>query len=235
MGISNLKRQLRELSDPAKADGLKRFFKTGPGQYGAGDRFLGVVAPDLRKLAKAYLDIPPDMVPNLLRSQIHEDRMAALMIWTYQFDRADETDRAKIFSLYSGHTQWINNWDLVDNSAPSIVGRYLFDKEKAYLYTLAESVVLWERRIAMVATQYFIRQDHFEDTLAIARILVDDDQDLIHKAVGWMLREVGKRNQILMEKFLLAHYDHLPRTTLRYAIEKLPENRRRDYLKGSVS
>ena len=235
MDISKLKRQLRELADPARAEGLKRFFKTGPGQYSAGDRFLGIVAADLRTLAKAYLDIPPDDVPNLLMSQIHEERMTALMIWTYQFDRADETVRGKIFSLYSGHAQWINNWDLVDNSAPYIAGRFLFDKEKDYLYTLAESVDLWERRIAMVATQYFIRQDHFEDTLAIARILLDDSQDLIHKAVGWMLREVGKRNQVLMEKFLLAHYDHLPRTTLRYAIEKLPENRRRDFLKGSVS
>jgi 3-methyladenine DNA glycosylase AlkD len=238
MRVSEIKRQLRSLADPEKAQGLQRFFKTGPGQYGEGDRFLGIQVPKLRRVAKANMSLAPDRVVKLLMSAIHEERMTALLIWTYEFTRSvrpDDVACDRIFQLYMAHTAWINNWDLVDVSAPSIVGGYLFEKAKAPLYTLAESDNLWERRIAMVATLAFIRRDWFEETLAIAELLLLDRHDLIHKATGWMLREVGKRDQGVMEGFLIRHYQQMPRTMLRYAIERLPEKRRQDYLKGRVT
>jgi 3-methyladenine DNA glycosylase AlkD len=232
MSLREIKQQLRSLADPEKAQILQRFFKTGPGQYGEGDRFLGVKVPELRGVAKSHVVLAPDKVVKLLKSAIHEERMTALLIWTYQFDRADAAGRRAIFELYMAHTDWINNWDLVDVTAPQIVGAYLMDGDRSPLYTLAGSQDLWERRIAMVATLTFIRSNQFDDTLAIAGRLLKDDHDLIHKATGWMLREVGKRDQKAMEGFLLKHYHMMPRTMLRYAIEKLPEKRRQDYLKG---
>lgn len=234
MSAGAIKSQLRSLADPEKAQILQRFFKTGPGQYGEGDRFLGIQVPNLRRVAKAHVGLPPDKVAELLKSPIHEERMTALLIWAYQFDRVDAAGRSEIYRLYMAHTAWINNWDLVDVTAPQIVGDYLMDKDKAPLYTLAGSDNLWERRIAMVATLAFIRRDRHEDTLAIAELLLTDPHDLIHKATGWMLREVGKRDQAVMERFLLNHFRKMPRTMLRYAIERLPEKRRQDYLKGRV-
>lgn len=232
MSVTEIKRQLRSLADPEKAQGLQRFFKTGPGQYGEGDRFLGIKVPKLREVAKVQVGLPPDRVAKLLMSAVHEERMTALLIWTYQFARSDDAVRSEIFRIYLAHTNWINNWDLVDVSAPPITGVFLLDQDKKPLYTLAGSDNLWERRIAMVATLTFIRHHRFEDTLAIARLLLKDDHDLIHKAAGWMLREVGKRDQKAMEGFLLKYYQEMPRTMLRYAIERLPEKRRMDYLKG---
>jgi 3-methyladenine DNA glycosylase AlkD len=220
------------MADPEKAQILQRFFKTGPGQYGEGDRFLGIKVPELRRVAKSHMALAPDKVVKLLMSAIHEERMTALLIWTYQFARADDGGRREIFRLYLAHTARVNNWDLVDVSAPQIVGGFLMEKDKAPIYTLAGSKDLWERRIAMVATLAFIRRDRFDDTLAIAELLLKDQHDLIHKAAGWMLREVGKRDQAAMEQFLLIHYQMMPRTMLRYAIEKLSEKRRQDYLKG---
>jgi len=232
MSLKEIKGQLHSLADPEKAKILQRFFKTGPGQYGEGDRFLGIKVPELRKVAKAHLGLAPEKVARLLVSAIHEERMTALLIWTYQFDRADDAGRSEIFRLYMANTTLINNWDLVDVTAPRIVGGFLMGKDKAPLYTLAGSDNLWERRIAMVATLAFINRDWFEDTLAIAELLLTDPHDLIHKATGWMLREVGKRDRAVLERFLLIHYRGMPRTMLRYAIEKLPEKRRQDYLKG---
>lgn len=234
MPVTEIKQQLRSMADPEKAQILQRFFKTGPGQYGQGDRFLGIKVPKLREVAKARVGLAPARVARLLMSAVHEERMTALLIWTYQFARADSAVRSDIFRIYMAHTEWINNWDLVDVSAPPIVGNFLLDQDKTPLYTLAGSDNLWERRIAMVATLTFIRRHRFEDTLAIARLLLKDDHDLIHKAAGWMLREVGKRDQGMMEGFLLNHYQQMPRTMLRYAIERLPEKRRQDYLKGRV-
>jgi len=232
MSVPEIRRQLRSMADPEKAQDLQRFFKTGHGQYGEGDRFLGIKIPNLRQVAKARVGLSPDRVAKLLMSAVHEERMTALLIWTYQFDRPDDAARSEIFRIYMAHTNWINNWDLVDVSAPPIVGISLLDQDKKPLYILAGSDNLWERRIAMVATLTFIRHHRFEDTLAIARLLLKDDHDLIHKAAGWMLREVGKRDQEVMEGFLLNHYQQMPRTMLRYAIERLPEKRRQDYLKG---
>lgn len=238
MSIVAIQQELRAMADPQKAVVLRQFFKTGPGQYGQGDRFLGIKIPDLRRLAKSHTTMAPLKVAKLLASTIHEQRMTALLIWNYQFDSAARTSdgfvQDAIYRLYLENTRWINNWDLVDVSAPHIPGAFLMDKDRSSLYELAGSASLWDRRIAIVATHHFIRHRQFEDTLAIAHRLLPDKEDLIHKAVGWMLREVGNRDQSVMEGFLVKHYRKMPRTMLRYAIEKLPEPRRRDYLKGQA-
>lgn len=234
VGINQLKKQIKELADPDQAAQLQRFFKTGPGGYGEGDRFLGLRMPQLRKLVKGHLEMPLMDVEKLLRSHIHEHRMAALLMLTYRYPKADMDGQVEIYRFYLDNTAWINNWDLVDVTVPHIVGAHLMTRSRKVLYQLAKSKNLWERRISIVATAYFIRQDQFEDTLNIAALLLDDDHDLIHKAVGWMLREVGKRDEKVMEDFLLPRYQSMPRTMLRYAIEKLPEPRRRAYLKGTL-
>lgn len=222
------------MADPDQAVQLQRFFKTGPGQYGEGDKFLGLRMPQLRQVVKQYLDMSLADVAKLLHTPIHEQRMAALLILTYQFPKAKPQAQKAIYHFYLDNTAWINNWDLVDVTVTHIVGAYLLERNRKKLYILAKSKSLWERRIAMVATAYFIKHNQFEDTLNIADQLLADPHDLIHKAVGWMLREVGKRDLAVMEDFLLPRYQRMPRTMLRYAIEKLPESRRQAYLKGRL-
>jgi len=226
--------RLQQLGDQQVAASSRWFFKTGPGQYGEGDLFLGIRVPQLRSLATEYQHLGTDDVLDLLRSSFHEERLLSLLILMRQFERADEATRKQIHQAYLAHTEFINNWDLVDVSAPRIVGAYLAERSRKRLYQLAKSRSLWERRIAIVATAHFIRQGEFTDTLAIAVLLLHDREDLIHKAVGWMLREVGKRSLVELENFLREHCRTMPRTMLRYAIEKLPEASRQRYLKGQV-
>lgn len=230
--VNLLKQQLNALADPEQAVQLQRFFKTGPGEYGEGDRFLGLRMPQLRRLVKGYLDLGLADVGTLLHTPIHEQRMAALLILTYQFPKATPSQQREIYDFYLDNTRWINNWDLVDVTVTHVVGAYLLTRSRKPLHGLAKSASLWERRIAMVATLCFIKHHQFEETLKIADQLLSDQHDLIHKAVGWMVREVGKRDLAVMEAFLLPRYSRMPRTMLRYAIEKLPEPRRQAYLKG---
>ena len=231
--LEDLRKDLNLYASPQKAEVLKRFFKTGKGQYGEGDIFLGVQVPDLRKIVRKYANIPLDNTLNLLRSKIHEERLIALLIMVEKTKWADEAGKETLFKKYLENTQYINNWDLVDLSADKIVGSYLFEKPKDILYSLAVSENLWERRIAILATFDFIKKVFYEDTLKLAKILLNDRHDLIHKAVGWMLREIGKRcSQEVLEQFLLANYKQMPRTMLRYAIERLPEDLRQQYLNG---
>jgi 3-methyladenine DNA glycosylase AlkD len=234
MLLNQLKQQLKSLADPDQALQLQRYFKTGPGQYGEGDRFIGIRMPQLRRLVTGYLDMALADVAALLHTPIHEQRMAALLILSYQFATANEAKQTQIYNFYLDNTRWINNWDLVDVTVIPIVGAYLLTRSRKPLYGLAKSNVLWERRMAIVATHCFIKKEQFEDTLALADLLLSDGHDLIHKAVGWMVREVGKRDVAVMEAFLLARYLQMPRTMLRYAIEKLPEPRRQAYLKGRL-
>lgn len=228
--ISTLKR----LGDRATAAQTARYFKTGEGEYGHGDRFLGVRMPELRRRVAEFQGLSIPAIKRLLRSEFHEVRQFALLILVRQFERGDEQARQRIFDLYLANTRHINNWDLVDISAPYIVGPWLARRDKAVLYELATSSSLWERRIAMLATFYFIRNEKYRDTLRLAARLRDDPEDLIHKAVGWMLREVGNRDRAALEGFLGRHYRNMPRTMLRYAIEKFPQGRRRAYLQGEV-
>ena len=232
--IYNIRKDLQKLADPEKAKVLKRFFKTDPGQYGEGDIFQGINVPELRKAAKKYgnQDIPLQEVRMLLCSPIHEERFLALLILIEMFRCADNKEKINnITTFYLNNLRWVNNWDLVDLSAPSILGAFLMQKEhnKSILYKLARSANVWERRIAIVATLCFIRNNQFNDTLKIAEILLRDDHDLIHKAAGWMLREVGKRDICAEEIFLNKHSRIMPNTMLRYAIERLPENKRQAY------
>jgi len=223
--------ELRLLSDPEKAKTLLRFFKTGPGEYGEGDRFLGVVAPSVRKVVKSHRDAEEREVLKLLRSEYHEERLTALLILVGQYQRGDGRRRKSIYDLYLANTRYVNNWDLVDLTAPHIVGAHLFGKRPSVLSRLARSSSLWERRIAILATFYFIRQGESEETLRIAEILLHDSHDLIHKAVGWMLREVGKCCSIEAEcRFLDAFAAEMPRTMLRYSIERFPEHLKLRYM-----
>lgn len=230
--LAILRAQLRALASPETALILQRFFKTGPGEYGAGDVFLGIKVPPLRALAKQHRDTDLAGIAALLDSRYHEERLFALLLLMQFFQAADDDGQQAAFDLYLGHTRHINNWDLVDVSAPHIVGRHLEQRPRAILNTLARSPLLWERRIAIVATFHFIRRNDFADTLRIARILLCDKHDLIHKAVGWMLREVGKRDVSTLETFLQTHDDGMPRTTLRYAIEHFEPPLRKRYLQG---
>lgn len=210
------------------------FFKTGPGQYGEGDRFLGVVVPDSRKVMKEFRDAPLTEVKRLLASPWHEDRFLALLILVDQYERGDEAHRHKVFSLYLKSTRRINNWDLVDVTAHKIVGAQLDDRPRDLLYQLARSRDLWERRISIISTFRFIRRNDLKDSLRLAELLLDDEHDLMHKAVGWVLREVGKKDLGALEGFLKKHHAAMPRTALRYAIERFPEEKRKKYLKGQI-
>lgn len=232
--LAEIQSQLLNLSNSDDARFLQRYFKTGPGQYGEGDLFRGIRVPVLRKLSKAHRDIPLDTLQKLLCSEYHEDRLLALLILVHKFAKADEAGRSRMYALYLDHASFINNWDLVDASAEHIVGAYLRDKDRAPLYQLARAGGIWERRIAMMATFHFIKLGEFDDTLGIAGILLADTEDLIHKAAGWMLREVGKRDMQAEESFLRVHCRRMPRTMLRYAIERFPEEKRQRYLKGVV-
>jgi 3-methyladenine DNA glycosylase AlkD len=234
MLVQNIQRKLQELESRKKAKVLQRFFKTGPGEYGEGDVFIGVKVPELRKLAKEYQKITVKEVKQLLRSAIHEERLLALFILVRKYSKGNEAEKKRIYELYLKNTQFINSWDLVDSSAHHIIGAFLVDKSKEPLYSLAKSMNLWERRISIISTFYFIKHDKYTETLKISEILLTDEQDLIHKAVGWMLREIGKRHMPTEEKFLRKHYKRMPRTMLRYAIEKFPEDKRQRYLKGKI-
>lgn len=230
--MQQMRKRLRSFASPVKAALLRGFFKTGPGQYGAGDRFLGVMVPQTRIVMKEFRDAPLAEVRKLLRSPWHEERLCALLILVDTFERGDDALRKKVFDLYLGNTRYINNWDLVDLTAPKIVGPALTDGSRRLLYSLVRSKSLWERRIAIIATAHFIRQGDFADTLALSERLLDDDHDLMHKAVGWMLREVGKKDVGVLEGFLRKHHRAMPRTALRYAIERFPEGKRKKYLNG---
>jgi len=234
MTAQQIQKRLRQFSSREKAKVLQRFFKTGPGEYGEGDVFLGVMVPDIRRVSREFQDAPLDEITTLLASPFHEERLLSLLMLVQAHARGDHALQRKIYSLYLKNTKHINNWDLVDLSAPNIVGAYLLDKSRTPLYTFARSKNLWKRRIAILATLRFIKQNDFDDTLRISKILLRDDHDLLHKAVGWMLREVGKRSFPAEEKFLIQHYRKMPRTMLRYAIERFPEGKRRRYLEGKV-
>jgi len=235
MTIKNIRKKLQQLGSKEKVNVLQRFFKTGPGEYGEGDVFIGVRVPDLRKLVKEYQDITIKEVMQFLRSSIHEERMFALLILVSKYSKGNETVKKRIYDLYLQNTEFINSWDLVDGSAQYIVGAFLMDKSKKPIYRLAKSKNLWERRIAILSTFYFIKHDNYLETLKISKILLTDEQDLIHKAVGWMLREIGKRHMSTEEIFLKKYYIRMPRTMLRYAIEKFPESKRKKYLRGDYS
>jgi len=225
-----IEKRLKALGNKTAAEHARRFFKTDPGQYGEGDLFLGITAPVLRTVAKEHRDISLDDAVELLQSPLHEARMLALFIMVLQYKRGE--NQPAIYRAYLANTHQINNWDLVDCSAAQIVGAQLFARDRKPLTRLAKSKILWERRIAIIATFYFIRRNQFDDTLAIAGLLLNDKEDLMHKAVGWMLREVGKRDLKVEEDFLLPHYKQMPRTLLRYAIERFSEPKRLAYLKG---
>jgi 3-methyladenine DNA glycosylase AlkD len=234
MLIAAIQTELDALADPGRAANLQRYFKTGPGQYGAGDRFRGLRVPVLRRIARQYRHLSLPDAGRLLHSPFHEDRLLALLILTRRYYAGDDALRDAIHRLYLDHTPRINNWDLVDVSAPHLLGHYLRGRDRALLDRLAASQVLWERRMAIIATLSFIKQGDYDDTLRIAGLLLRDPEDLIHKAVGWMLREVGKGRVAVAEAFLQAHYRTMPRTMLRYAIERFPQARRQAYLKGAV-
>lgn len=233
--LNDLRKELHAYANPAKAEILKRFFKTGKGQYGEGDIFLGIQVPLSRKIAKKYSYIPPEMINDLLSSNIHEERLVALLIMVIKFERGETSDKRLIYENYLENTRFINNWDLVDISADRVAGSYLCDKPKDILYSLAKSESLWERRIAIIATFNFIKKGFCEETLKIVELLMKDKHDLIHKAAGWMLREVGKRcSQEVLAEFLHLRYKEMPRTMLRYAVERFPEELRLKYIRGEI-
>jgi len=232
--VSKIRREFRSLGDAAIAEHSQRFFKTGKGEYGEGDRFLGIRVPVVRKTVKKHKDISEKEVLMFLRSEYHEERLLAVLLLVNQFERATDADKTRIYEIYLDNTQYINNWDIVDGSAHLIVGPYLEHRDRQPLYDLSQSTDLWERRIAIMSTYHYIRQQDFDDTLAIAKMLRNDPEDLIHKAVGWMLREIGNRDLEVEEVFLKRHYKTIPRTMLRYAIEKFAEKKRKNYLHGHI-
>lgn len=233
-GLNGLRKELKNAADKEQAHNLQRFFKTGKGEYGEGDKFYGIKVPVQRRIAKNYAGIPLSDIQVLLDSSIHEERLISLLILVNQYTQGDDTAREKIFGFYLINTENINNWDLVDLSAPRIIGAHLLNREKTVLFKLAKSTNIWEKRIAIISTIYFIRYMHFETTFQIAEILLNDEHDLIHKGVGWMLREVGNKDLRQEEIFLKKYYTQMPRTMLRYAIEKFPEKKRKDYLQGKI-
>ena len=232
--LAALRADLMALADPDYATHSLRFFKTGPGQYGEGDKFLGLTVPEMRTIVRKYRGLDDEGALELLASPWHEERLVALLLLVQGYKRGDERRRQTIHRAYLANTRWINNWDLVDLSAEHVVGPHIDAGEIALLERLARSKNLWERRIAIVATFHFIKRDEFRPTLKIATMLLQDSHDLIHKAVGWMLREVGKRDRSTLDGFLKKHYHTMPRTMLRYAIERHPETLRKRYLAGRV-
>lgn len=225
---------LRSLADPTIALHSQRFFKTGRGEYGEGDQFLGIRVPVIRKQVNKYLSATVEDAGDLLKSEFHEERLFALLLLVALYSKGNEDKRKTIFECYLTHTHYVNNWDLVDSSAHYIVGAYLINKDKSVLYKLSQSNSLWERRIAIMSTFYFIKKGQFDDALNISEKLLNDREDLIHKAVGWMLREIGKKDVSVEKTFLDKFTPIMPRTMLRYAIEKFPESERQRYLKGRV-
>ncbi|OGU70350.1 MAG: DNA alkylation repair protein [Ignavibacteria bacterium RBG_16_34_14] len=233
LNLAELKKTVKENSNAYLSEFLQRFFKTGKGDYAEGDLFAGIKVPVSRKIAKQFNDLPLNELSILIKSKIHEERLIALFILVDKMKKADETKKEKIYKLYLKNLKYINNWDLVDLSAGKIIGEYLFDKEKKLLFELSEGD-LWEKRIAIMSTLNFIKKKDYKTTLTIAKLLLKDKHDLIHKAVGWMLREIGNRDIETEEYFLKIYYKNMPRTMLRYAIEKFPEVKRQAYLKGKI-
>lgn len=231
MTAENIRKELETYATPEKKEFLPYFFKTGKGQYGEGDIFLGVVVPDTRKVAKRYKEIEFTEVAKLIESEIHECRLCALLILVERFKKAKEDDRKAIYDFYLSKTKYINNWDLVDLSARDIIGEYLIDKERDILYQLADSTLLWDQRIAILATYAFIRRNDFKDIVALSEKLLTHKHDLMHKATGWMLREAGKRDKATLITFLDRFYKDMPRTMLRYSIEKLSPEEKAYYMK----
>lgn len=229
--LTELKKDLQKIASPERQKASLWFFKTGAGQYGEGDRFIGVAVPGQRKIAQCYAALSINDIEKLLYSKIHEHRLVALFILVEQYKKGDQKTKKTLYNFYLRHIKQVNNWDLVDSSAHLIVGDYLINQPRKILYRLAKSNNLWEKRISIIATFAFIRHDDFNDSLEIAKILLTADHDLIHKAVGWMLREVGNRNQPVEEKFLKQYYQKMPRTMLRYAIEKFSKTKREFYMK----
>lgn len=239
--LSELKKEVQKNADKEKAKILSGFFKTGKGQYGEGDIFLGLTVPKSRLIVKKfYKEISLKETEELLHSKFHEERLIALLILVKKYEKNSE-EREKIFKTYLNNTKWINNWDLVDLSAPNIVGRYIFENGRknpvieGKLFDLAHSEDLWEKRISILATFYFIRNGRFAESLQISKILLKDKHDLIHKAIGWMLREIWKRDNKIVEKFIKDNYKEMPRTTLRYAIERMPEEKRKKFLTATIA
>lgn len=231
MNAFNVKSQLLELGDPFRAVHSLRFFKTGKGQYGEGDKFIGCTVPQTRSVAAKYSKLPLEEVAHLLKDEIHECRLCALVILTNKYNKANELDRFEILNFYISHTNYINNWDLVDISAHKIVGEWFKNREdRSLIYQLADSDLLWDQRIAIVSTFTLIRNNDFNDILSLSEKFLSHKHDLIHKACGWMLREVGKRDEAVLTYFLEQFAHQMPRTMLRYSIEKFDEELRKHYL-----
>jgi 3-methyladenine DNA glycosylase AlkD len=230
--LQKLRSELKKLSDPEKAKLLQGFFKTGPGQYGEGDVFLGITVPQSRAIAKKHSSLTFPEIGELLKSRIHEERLIALLLLVHLYNTTE--NKEKIYNFYLKNTKYVNNWDLVDLTAHKIVGRHLENSDRKILYILAKSKSLWEKRISIISTFWFHKQNDFNDSLKLAEIHLHDTHDLMHKAVGWVLREIGKKDLGVLEKFLKKHYKQMPRTALRYSIEKFPEAKRQKYLKGLV-
>ncbi len=232
--MNDLVSELRKLSNPHKAETYKNFHKTDEGDYAHGEIFLGLTVPQLRTLAKKHHTLSLIEIDKLLNSRVHEEKYVAALILIYKYEDYSLEEKRKIAEFCLKNTKKFTGWDLVDSIAPSIIGNFLLDKDKSILARLAKSDNLWEKRISIVSTYSFIKKGEFNETLQIAKILLNDKHDLIHKACGWMLREVGKRDERVLEMFLKDNYSKLPRTTLRYAIERFSENKREAYLKGKI-
>jgi 3-methyladenine DNA glycosylase AlkD len=229
--FNDVKKDILNIADSGRIEILQRFFKTKAGEYGHGDIFVGAYVPNIRRIAKKYSKLYVEDINELLYSKIHEERLCALLILVEQFEKGSEVEKKKVLNFYIKNVRQANNWDLVDLSAPKIVGEYLQDKAKDILYKFSESKNLWEKRVSIISTFSFIKSGSFEDCLKISKILLEDKHDLIQKAVGWMLREVGKRKAAVLEDFLTKNHRKMSRTTLRYAIEKFPEEKRQFWLK----
>jgi 3-methyladenine DNA glycosylase AlkD len=233
-GISDLRAKINSLADRKVAETMQWFFKTGKGEYGEGDRFAGLKVPAQRKLAREFRNLSQDDLKVLLGSPVHEERLISLFILVDQYTKRSEKQKEEIFKFYLKNRRGINNWDLVDLSAPKIIGRHLLKKDRSILFKFALSENLWERRIAVLSTYEFIKNGEYNTTLQIIEMLLQDKHDLIHKAAGWMLREIGKKDLKAEENFLKVRYKKMPRTMLRYAIEKFPESKRKKYLQGKI-
>ena len=231
----HLKEHIKLSASAERALISQRFFKTGKGEYGEGDVFIGLTVPQCREIAEKFLHLSLDEIKEHLASAVHEERLIAIMILVAKYNK-EIKDRKKIFAFYLGNLQYVNNWDLVDSSADKIVGRFLFEEkaDKKILSELADSQIIWERRVAIVSTFYFIKQKEFVLTFKMCELLMKDKHDLIHKACGWMLREVGKKDEKVLKVFLKRHYMKMPRTMLRYSIERFPEKERKRYLEGTI-
>jgi len=232
--LQSIQHELGNLADPERAVHSQRFFKTGPGEYGEGDIFRGIRVPELRKLARKKQHAPLEVAESLVKSDYHEDRLLGLFMLVRKYQKGDDETKDRIFRFYLDNREYVNNWDLVDSSAEHIIGAQLKSNDLELLTSLAKSASLWDRRIAMLSTFHHIKKGKFHSALILAELLVNDQEDLIQKAVGWMLREIGNRERMLEEKFLQQHYKHMPRTMLRYAIEKFPEPLRQSYLQGEI-